>query len=198
MAAAYDRLVNQIRATIPGITDDLVENQLGWTLLDFTNSSNCWVAPLAFNTVVGVQVYELETSALQGRVNRLMNVVGADALPVEAYLSPSADELDIDTVSLAAPASMVRSLTANFGLIPYMSDGLVNTIPEWVWDKYGPKIYSGALARIMAMPAKPWTNPALAGGYQQDYIVGRSTATSEALARYSFRRQDWSFPSGWR
>ncbi|MDE2102203.1 MAG: hypothetical protein KGL39_33465 [Patescibacteria group bacterium] len=52
-------------------------------------------------------------------------------------------------------------------------------IDSWIYNKYVEVISAGVKGALMAMPAKPWSNPQLAVFYTQKFMEGIGAATIE-------------------
>jgi hypothetical protein len=64
-----------------------------------------------------------------------------------------------------------------------------DTLPNWFFDRWAYGIAAGALASMMSMPTKPWSNPQLAAYWQRQYAGALSDAKSEITQEYRERSE---------
>jgi len=56
-----------------------------------------------------------------------------------------------------------------------------------LYDRYGSQIARGAAAQLMLMPAKPWSNPKLAGVYEQQFQAAVDRASFDQATNFGNR-----------
>lgn len=70
------------------------------------------------------------------------------------------------------------------------------SVPDWMWDMYFENWLDGVLARLMSMPAKPWSNPTLAQYHGRRFRNAISFRKQEARRGFVYDVPAWQFPSG--
>lgn len=193
MSLDTDRLLNNASVHLPGVTNATIQLELFNVLNDFFQTTNAWQEDITFQVTPSVACYPIEQSSVS-TINRLMYVLNTDQRPVAAYM-PSPGEIKLVTVPTQA-----GSLTATVALTvddPIGKDGFPE-FPAWVLTKYGTGILDGILGRLMAQPAKPYTNMQIALVRTKSYISTRSTAKAEVLHGNLNNGQTWHFPQQFR
>ena len=71
-------------------------------------------------------------------------------------------------------------------------------IPEWMWDMYFDVWEDGTVARLFAMPAKPWSNLVLAQYHSKRFRNKMAFRKQEIARGFVYNSPAWRFPqSGW-
>lgn len=71
-------------------------------------------------------------------------------------------------------------------------------IPEWMWQTYFQPWLDGTLARLHAMPAKPWRDVVMAQYHGRRFRSAMGQAKQEAQRGFQYNNAPWRFPrSGW-
>jgi hypothetical protein len=193
MSADTDRLLNNARVHLPGVTDATIQLELFNVLNDFFQVTNAWQEDIDFQTSPSVVEYTI-TPTGTSTINRLIWVQNANQIPVDALMPTPG------TIKLILPPSQIDTLTATVALTiddPVDGDGFPN-FPAWVLTKYNTGILDGVLGRLMAQPAKPYTNAQLAVIRLKSYIAARSSAKAEVLHGNQNNGQTWRFPQQFR
>lgn len=98
--------------------------------------------------------------------------------PVVAYQGV----LDMNAVKLVRTpdASLTGGLSVEVAQAPVSN---ATTVPDWMFNRYRDGLVAGTLARLHALPAKPWTDNGLAvyHGHLYDQAIGRAN-TDKAQA----------------
>ena len=195
-AAPWKRMYDDVKMHIPGLTDAVFQQMLYHVMNDFLDQTNAWVedAPIT----VGPSATTYPFGVTVGEINRLLVVYdpasGGPRKWVHAGIQMTKPgELQImyapstDTVWNASVAKTLGDPAAsNYPDIP--------PVDQWIVDKYGDGIEYGILGRLMNMPAKPYSNKALAKDYWQTYIAERSRARANQLHANVYNGQSWHFP----
>ena len=82
-------------------------------------------------------------------------------------------------------ASLVGALVMKVSLRPSVAATGIDTT---IWERYIDEISCGALAKLMVMPDKPWTNVAQAGYYGGMFEAAKDTARLKAFKGYTRAR----------
>ncbi|MCK1742180.1 hypothetical protein IVA80_15250 [Bradyrhizobium sp. 139] len=192
MSLVLDRLMSNARTHLPGATDPVLQLELFNVLNDFFQVSNIWQEDIAFPvlaTDAAGTTYPVAPVALAAIVRFMWMLDGSGrpaygtmATPGEIQLLRQPSQDDTYTVTVA--------LTVND---PAGVDGFPE-FPEWVAAKYSTGLVDGVLGRMMAQPAKPYSNMALAGLRTKSFKACVSQAKAEALHKNVNNGQSWRFP----
>lgn len=189
MSLDTDRLMNNARVHLPGATDTVIQQEFFNVMNDFFQTTNAWKEDITFPAAVGITCYEIEQESVSSIV-RLLSVVNSDGLPVKAIM-PTPGEL-----MLKFAPSTANTHTATVVLT--VDDPLPNSgfpvCPDWILNKYGTGLLDGVLGRMMAQPAKPYSNPVMAAVRTKSFSKTRSDAKAEVLHGNLNNGQTWRFP----
>lgn len=194
MAVSLDltRLLNNARVHLPGAIDVNLQLEFFNVLNDFFQNSNIWQQDIEFpvlGTDADPTTYEVEQYGAASIV-RLLWTVNSAGRPVGASMQTPGEIL------LNTAATVNDTLTATVSLTvddPLTSDGYPE-FPAWTLTKYGTGILEGLIGRMMAQPAKPYTNEKLAIFHTRKFTGAISQAKYEALHRNVNNGQAWRFP----
>lgn len=182
-----DRLMQNIRTNLPGALDTAIQNELYNTVSEFLDGSDVWREDLNFKTKSGTASYELYTA--EAEVLRLLSLVNADGVPVQATMMEPA------TVLLNTTPSQVQTFTATVSYKQNQTDtNGYPEFPDWIALKYELTLLSGVLGRMMTQPAKPYTNPALSTFHLRKFRSGMAKAKAQASHKNLYDGQAWVFP----
>lgn len=67
-------------------------------------------------------------------------------------------------------------------------------LEEWMYDMYFSDWLEGVLARLMGMPAKPWTNAVIATYHGKRFRNAMAFRRQEALRGFTYGTPAWRFP----
>lgn len=181
--AALEILQNMAAIRLPGALSDGVNLELAATLREFCDRTNAWTEDVTVHAVAGRTEYILSAEAT---IQRLICVVNSTDLPVGADLTMP------DTLVLRNEPSQVDTLTATVSLAPVPMRPLV--VPTWFFTTYKLGLLDGVLGRMMAQPAKPWSNPTLSVFHQRKFNVVIANASAAVRHGHGYGRQAWRFP----
>lgn len=183
------RLMSNIRVAVPGALDDAIRLELFNTLDQFLQETNFWQEEIDFTVTSGVMSYVL-TPTEPGSIIALLAHTNAELVPVRATMAlPGTVDLVNDPLTgevYTATVSMTVVDPVDADDMPEMPDGLLL--------KYGAGITSGVIGRMMAQPAKPYTNERM-GIYNTRLFRGTiANARSAVLHKNIQGGQTWRFP----
>jgi hypothetical protein len=184
------RLMNNLRVSLPGAIDSAMQLEIFNVMNDFFQSTKAWQEDIPFTTVVARTSYDIVPASVS-QIDSLMVVLDPNSFPVDAAMQIPG------TVTLRVSPTVVQQLVATVALTitdPVDRDNYP-VFPQWLLSKHNDTIKSGVLARMMAQPAKPYTNAALATFHQRNFDGGCSKARIEARRKNTFGTQTWRFPS---
>lgn len=194
--ADLTRMMNNARIHLPGAIDANIQLELFNLFNDFFQDSMIWQEDITFQVTTAdpaLTVYDIEQSSVSS-INRLLKVLNSSGLPVTAYMQTPGE------ITLANAPANTDTLTATVALTindPVARSGQNIGFPEfpaWVLNKYGTGLLEGLLGRMMAQPAKPWSNQKMSMYYGAKMVGTTSQAKYEALHKNVSNGQAWSFP----
>lgn len=183
------RLMKNARVHLPGALDTNIQLELFNVLGDFFDTSNIWKEEIAFRVSTSTAAYSIENESVASMC-RLLGVVNSDDQPVAATMEIPGELILNNTPGQSEIFTATVSLTVND---PVASDGYPE-FPAWVMGKYGTGILDGVLGRMMAQPAKPYTNSQMAIYRMRKYAGVVSQAKTESLHKNINNGQTWRFP----
>jgi len=192
MSIEVDRLMNNVRIHLPGVLDSMLQLELFNTLTDFLQSSNVWTENINFTvgaTDTTDTIYDVEPESV-ATISRLNYVIDVDGHPIAAAMSIPGE------IRLGRPPYNAGSYTANVTLTvvdPVARDGFPE-YPAWVLTKYMLPLMDGMLGRLMAQPAKPYSNEKLGQYHLKRFANATSFAGTEAVRNNVSGAQMWRFP----
>ena len=192
MSLATERLIKNARVALPGSLDDAILLEFFNVLDKFFRDSGIWSEDIGFavhpNDPVGT-VYTIDPIGVS-HIVRLFSVFDDNGRQHAAGM-----EIPGEVTLLAVPdhegifvASVALSVAD-----PVQADKLPE-FPPWVLNKYGQGILNGVLGRMMAQPAKPYTNLQLAQQHLNAFNKMISIAGTESIHLNVQGAQSWVFP----
>lgn len=183
------RLMNNLRIALPGAIDDAIKLEVYNALNDFFQDSNIWTEDISIPVVAGQTSYVI-TPAETASITRLMGLVDGNQITVACSMDTPGTVVLWTTPSTSDTYTAKVSLTIND---PLDGDNYP-TFPYWVLNKYQNDIIDGVLGRMMAQPAKPYSNIQLAAFHTRAFRNAIANARQEANRRNIYRGQRWQFP----
>jgi hypothetical protein len=92
------------------------------------------------------------------------------------------------------PLRMIMALTLAQGCLECECDDW--SVPDWMYDRYFDDWLNGVQASMMAMIAKPWSNPTMAQYHGKVFRQKMAFAKQEAMRGFVFDAPRWRFPRG--
>lgn len=184
------RLMNNLRISLPGAVDDAIKIEIYNALNQFFQDSNIWREDIPLPVTAGEKEYELLPT---GPVNivRVMSIWDGNLLPVAGALDLTTQNLVLATAPGTDGIYTVQvALTVND---PTDREGYP-VFPDWILNLYMNDMIGGVLGRMMAQPAKPYSNASLAAYHTRAFAAAIATARIEANRRYVYGAQRWRFP----
>lgn len=187
--ADVTRMMNNARIHLPGATDDTIRLELFNVLNDFFQQSNIWQERIDFRVHPDVLDYELAPSDVS-TISSLLSIETNSGLPVAGSMMVPGELLLVQSPNEAGVYTAVVSLTVNE---PTNKEGYPQ-IPAWILNKYGVEILDGLLGRMMAQPAKPYSNERMAIYHTRKFKGGIAAAKTNTTHKNVYRGQAWRFP----
>lgn len=196
MSYATERLIKNALVSLPGSLDSVIRLELFNVLDTFFRDSSIWQEDATFSVVLNDPVgtiYYIEPESV-ATIVRLIAVQNEAAIPQKAMMALPGE------VTLVSPPGQDATYTATVALSvidPVGGDGYPE-FPAWILEKYSVGILDGVLGRMMAQPAKPYTNAQLALGHMRAFRSTVAVAGTEATHRNVHNAQAWMYPRQFR
>lgn len=189
--ALQDRLLQQLRVAHPGVLDEVIKEELWEVLNDLCREAKVWRETINITLVEGdntypvavdgaeiVEVYSVshETMDVSNVVYEFGNIAILSATPT------ATDVLE--------PLKLVAALTP--ALVPNVDVEV--WIPGDLWSLLHATLLAGTKARLMAQPAKPYSNPQLAAYYTREYRSLKAIEKRRIEVGNVHGAQTWTFP----
>lgn len=192
MSADIIRLITNAQVQLPGAISAALQQELFSVADLFFKTSNIWTESIPFNVPGGDPAGTIYQVTASGNVliDKLVNVVDYNGIPVTAYMS-TPGELVLRTQP-SSPSSYIANVVLTVA-DPVQRDGYVS-MPDWVLNKYRDVFLEGLIGRMMAQANKPYSNMQLSVYHLRKFTSGMSAARVEAQRNNVFRAQAWRFP----
>jgi hypothetical protein len=197
----FDRLYSDIKISIPGAIDAVIQQEMYRTFEDFLIETNIWTEEIPFNVEPNKYTYVVTPSGNSGIVRLLMVFDPAQAWPEKrwtqqgiAFQPPNKINLmyspSTETIWTAAVSKKI--VDPQIVHLPVIDDDYT-----WIIDRYRDAFVHGTLGKLFMQPAKPYSNPQLAGFHRQNYIAKRGRARADVLHANVYGGQRWMYPQGY-
>jgi len=200
MSYATERLIKNARVSLPGSLDDAILLEFFNVMDQFFRDTSIWTEAIPFTAVPydpPGTIYYIEPESVSVIV-RLFRVDNADGILHRSFM-----QIPGEVTFLSPPPNQepdqygqYTTYTAHVALSivdPVQRDGYPE-FPAWVLTKYGDGILHGLMGRMMAQPAKPYTNVQLAAAHLAAFRKTISHACTESSHGNVYRGQAWAFP----
>lgn len=185
--SVFNQLLDGLRIELPGALDGTIRLQIFNTLDELCRTADAWRSTGELTLVAGQQQYAL-TLPTGSKLVRVMAISHKSLM----YHGAAVDETTVifHTVPTADDAQTPAYVDVSLALAGV--NGLDDT-PSEIFEVYYLTCLHGTLARMMAQPAKPYSNTRLAEYH------GRKFRNLMALARpfaktNGYAAQSWRFP----
>jgi hypothetical protein len=184
-------------------SNPVTENAIKRAVIEFCRESWVWkFLPDPQSVVAGEAFYDLEpdtgtdVAAVIGAayngvplINKTLDWLDGE-LPNWRTTSATPKyftQVDTEQIVLAAlpDANITNGLTMTLALQPAQA---TTSFPGWIWSQHVEEITAGAVARLMLMPGKPWTD--LATGADRRRVFDNAIANARASAVRALSRAD--------
>lgn len=193
IAANVSRILDNARVQLPGAIDDALKLELFNVLNDFFHQSNAWRNVVTVNATAGVGTYTLTPTDTDSIILKLVSLVDHTiGSGVQATMGTPG------TLVLAVVPSSAATYDAEISLTVKDADGDgIPICPSWFFDTYGEGFISGLLGRMMAQPAKAYTNERLSILHMRKFRNVIGVARADANRKNLYRAQAWLYPRAW-
>jgi len=194
MAATADmqRLINDLRAVLPGALLSGIQAAIFQAYDDFFDFTNVWTEDVDIALVNGQRVYTLATPA-QGRFNRL----------VVLFDSQDTSEKWADRAEFTPPSAIKIASTPKAGptWVARLSKKLATVdadnnpdAPDAFLQKYREAIYAGARSILHAQTGMPWADTKSVVFYGQKFLAEKTKARIDKIKANVVGQTNWTFP----
>lgn len=114
---------------------------------------------------------------------------GAEVIPKDYTFDPNESGGTL-TLEVAPQDSVTDGLDVDVVYVPHMGkkeEPGRHQLPQWLMNKYGEALAAKAMAQLMSMPARNWSNVTRAADHIKVYNRGISNARRDLLAGYKNR-----------
>lgn len=195
MSAEYERLINDVNLHTPGALTTAIEAELFSVLRDFLQNTNIWWRDYDIEVRRGERCYMVHPGA--GVVLKNLMVLYNRDDQFKRWVAP-ATMATPGAILLSCVPSQDHEWVARITL----SVADVNTteckqlVPSWILNVWYNTLQDGVLGRMLAHPAKPYTNNALALYHMRQYNKGRAECRAAVVKQNVYGGQSWMFPQG--
>jgi len=198
----WQRLYNDLKISIPGVTDAVMKQEMFRCAKDFFDQTNIWTEEVPFVVTPDATKYTV-TPAGKGAPNRLLIVFDPAVYPQGTHWVQSGVGMGVPGV---IQLTYAPSTSANWVAVyaktptdPVDAQGWpdIDTDDYWIVDKYRDAFYFGTLARLQMQPSKTYTNPKEAARNNQNYITQRGKARTDAIKANTYGGQRWMYPQSY-
>jgi hypothetical protein len=188
--ALTDRLFDNLRVALPGVTDNALKLELYNVLDDFCRDASVWRETIEVPLIEGMDTYLVTPAGTE--ITRVYNIDHA-TLDV-ANATYEFGQLLFDQAPTLADTEAPAYLTV--ALTPALTQGAdpENMLPEDMWSLWHRAILSGTMARMMGQPAKPYSNPQQAVLRHTEYVQQKAVAKRYTETGGQPGAQLWRFP----
>lgn len=194
---------DELFASLPGATTDLVKLQLQSTIRDFCRRSGAWIVDSTLNIKADRSTYDFSKIS-QGEAVMTMAVIIDEAYKSLADVFPAtgisyrgsyvySTKPGVLVVEPTPTKDIDNAFTVSIAYMPIYDATSYDDLFGTLWYDY---ILDGVKARMMSMPGKPFSNLQLAAIHQRMYKSGISNARDTARRRFSMAESTWRYP-GW-
>ncbi|MBT4080644.1 MAG: hypothetical protein HOE82_08530 [Gammaproteobacteria bacterium] len=180
--ADYSDLTSRLRPSLPSCPDVSIEGAIARTARDFCSKHGVYRATLSdFNTVASTRDYVLSTPAGTQVSNILWVTYNDNELLQYGERGLQADDEEWETregtptaytqltkseLSLFPIPNAVKAVSVRLELKPTLA---ATSIDDDVYDEWNQAFEYGALVKLLTIPKKEWSDPALALYYKELY-----------------------------
>lgn len=198
----WQRLYNDLKISIPGVTDAVMKQEMFRCAKDFFDMTNIWTEDVPFVVDPSNLSYQV-TPAGKGVPNRLIVVFDPLVYPQGTHWVQSGIEMQVPgtIVLMYAPSSSANWVATYAKNVTDPAD--VNGFPDidtgsyWIIDKYRDAFYYGTMALLQRQPAKTYSNANEGVRNHQYYITQRGKARTDALKANVYGGQRWMYPQSY-
>lgn len=200
---ALSAFLTWVAPHVPGAPDPLIEQAIRDVCIDFCDATNIVQSVEAQSTVAGEPEYPVATPTQQRLVSVLQvtyKAVPLSYVAIDAVAHGAATRAAYDTVvepARGTPRSYYQRTPSDDAIylwpVPDLSETdaiavrasfaptrTATQVDDVLFDEWLPDIVTGALARLMMVPAMPFTNPKMALEYDKIFRGSKAAALAHS------------------
>lgn len=192
--ASFDDLYDFVLPYLPGAEPGVVDLHINRALREFLTRTTVWREVFEFTTAAAASTYQLEPT--QGRVSSILSVeidgTPARVLPEERRGNPAPGRAThwyglVPSLLNLYPTPAGEQAVRVEAALTLPLDGSVREFPTEVFQEHGESLAAGAIASMMQMPGKPWS--------QRDAAVTYGRAFGSAIRDTRAKLRDGGQPN---
>lgn len=199
---AIQRLMTNLRVHLPGALDSAMKLEMFNAAAELCVRSSVWQDRQPFNTRIGKSKYEMSAPQHDAYYTQLLGLYKDDGDGDDNTVGPPVKAVfeEPTTLRLLTTPTTVERLIAVFAMAPRPTDEIGDhpAIPDEYWSKYHDVLYEGALSRMLAHPAKPYSNERLGIYHGRRFVAMTSQAKNDHYNGNVRGGQNWSFPRAFK
>lgn len=179
-------LANLMMAELPGVSDLMVRQQLGFALREFCRETDACVAECRYIYAMGQPLH----GGLRGFP--VANIPAGMALNTVLGVLVDGRHVPFDVIDGPVPLAVPKPwyceddhVVVKFSVVPKVGG---ESCPKWFKDRYAEAIVAGAMFHLLSMTGKAWSDPQRAVQYGGKY--------HEAIGEAAYRRIGGSAVAG--
>jgi len=197
--SSFDAFSPYVLPYAPGCPDATIEHHVRMAAIEFCRHTNVWRADLAGLAGDGVATEFTMPLPTDAEVSKLLGVAitATGYSPTDATIRTAdvgarmvrdgtTDTIaytdDLRTLTVWPAQATGKTITATVSLKPSMTAA---TFPDALFAHYAQDIAAGALASILAMPKKDWTDVATAGIKQAEFNAKKASTARKVERGFS-------------
>lgn len=166
-----DRFVNSILPHVPGCPKALIKNEVLGVAIDFCQDSFIWQLDEEHTLAASADEITLTVGTGEAVAGCQISIDGG---AINEYSRSAA------TVTLDDAVTTSTTFQTTTFLKP---DRAATSLPDILYNDWFSAIEAGAMASLMLMPGKDWTNPKLGLIHQRNYLIGLGQAKMKTRKR---------------
>ena len=200
---ALDAFLPLVMPHCSGVPEFVATRNLRLAAIEFCERTRCWRHLTSVQIASDGQAVAAPFYAAIHLIERATFEDGRDLVPIQFS---DVDERAVQETVGGQPAYITQSRYDTVRIIPFkpgrldlslflkpvngesfgFSDGGMirdqyDQVPEFMWTMHAEPIASGAIARVLAQPDKPWTNPQLAMAHAARFEAAMDTHFSASV-----------------
>jgi hypothetical protein len=186
----FNRLMDTLRVHLPNAKDGTIELELFNTIDEWCRETLTYNETLEITLTAGVVNYDLTVAG-----KTLVAITSWEHASLDVTDGVVDEDTDVIALGVAPTAADVAAgpLFVEVIYVPTNDVAPASLLPEKLWTRHYQALIDGVLSRMMAQPAKPYTNERLAAYHARRFRKHIGQARADVLESF-VGDQPWSFP----
>lgn len=198
--ANFSRLYADVQMHATGVLNPTgIQPVLFAILRDFCQHTNAWSQTQDIVVSASTQDYPLTfpTGSAIKRVLAIQDITNGVTRPPVGVFIPAQLVLPSTLRLMGALQNTYtwRVQTSLYPVDPVDANG-DPMVPSWFLDDFQDTFFHGVLYRLLAQPAKTYSNGQMAATHYRLYMKNRGEAAAAVLAANMYNGQTWTYPRG--